>query len=128
MSAVLGVVKFCSAYLSAFFLIDVIGRKRCLYVGLSLQMTCILFYAIFLTIVPEAAESGTSLTGSKYRASQAALASIFLSGTAWTMGFNSVQYLIGAEIFPLELDRLHNHWSWCYILPINMVIQRHYQK
>lgn len=103
MSAVLGVVKFCSAYLSAFFLIDVIGRKRCLYVGLSLQMTCILFYAIFLTIVPEAAESGTSLTGSKYRASQAALASIFLSGTAWTMGFNSVQYLIGAEIFPLGI-------------------------
>ena len=103
MSAVLGVVKFCSAYLTAFFLIDVIGRKRCLYAGLSLQMACILYYAIFLTIVPEAAESGVSLTGSKYRASQGALAAIFLSGTAWTMGFNSVQYLIGAEIFPLGI-------------------------
>lgn len=103
MSAVLGVVKFISAYLSAFFLIDVIGRKRALYTGLSLQMTCILYYAIFLTIVPQAAEEGVDLNGSKKRAAQGALAAIFLSGTGWTMGFNSVQYLIGAEIFPLGI-------------------------
>ena len=93
------VVKFISAYLSAFFLIDVIGRKRALYTGLSLQMTCILYYAIFLTIVPQAAEEGVDLVDRKESCSRC-IGCYLLSGTGWTMGFNSVQYLIGAEIFP----------------------------
>ncbi|KAL6451769.1 qutD Probable quinate permease [Candida maltosa Xu316] len=103
MSAVLGVVKFVSAYLAAFFIIDVLGRKKSLYTGLTMQLLCILYYAIFLTIVPEAANNGVELTGSKKRASQGALAAIFLSGASWTIGFNSIQYLIGAEIFPLGI-------------------------
>lgn len=103
MSAVLGVVKFVSAYLSAFFIIDILGRKRAIYIGICGQMMCLLYYAIFLTVVPEAAEKGVVITGSAKRASQGALAAIFLSGTFWTVGFNSIQYLIGGEIFPLGI-------------------------
>ncbi|KAI5949878.1 hypothetical protein KGF54_005355 [Candida jiufengensis] len=103
MSAVLGVVKFVSAYLSAFFIIDILGRKTALYIGIGGQLCCMLYYAIFLTIVPQAASDGTELAGSAKRASTGALASIFLSGTFWTVGFNSVQYLIGGEIFPLGI-------------------------
>ncbi|KAI5970093.1 hypothetical protein CANMA_000917 [Candida margitis] len=103
MSAVLGVVKFVSAYLSAFFIIDILGRKRAIYIGICGQMLCLLYYAIFLTIVPQAAESGAVITGSAKRASQGALAAIFLSGTFWTVGFNAVQYLLGGEIFPLGI-------------------------
>lgn len=103
MSAVLGVVKFVSAYLSAFFIIDILGRKRALYIGITGQMACLLYYAIFLTIVPQAADDGAVITGAAKRASTGALAAIFLSGTFWTVGFNSVQYLIGAEIFPLGI-------------------------
>ncbi|CAK9441148.1 uncharacterized protein LODBEIA_P50170 [Lodderomyces beijingensis] len=103
MSAVLGVVKFVSAYLSAFFIIDILGRKRALYIGIAGQMCCLLYYAIFLTVVPQAAHDGAVIVGSAKRASTGALAAIFLSGTFWTVGFNSVQYLIGAEIFPLGI-------------------------
>ncbi|RLV91223.1 Quinate permease [Spathaspora sp. JA1] len=103
MSAILGVVKVISAYLGAFFIIDVFGRKRALYSGISLQLVSILYYAIFLTIVPQASQDGTVLTPSQTRASKAALAAIFLSGTGWTIGFNSVQYLLGSEIFPLHI-------------------------
>ncbi|KAG5418891.1 hypothetical protein I9W82_003609 [Candida metapsilosis] len=103
MSAVLGVVKFVSAYLSAFFIIDILGRKRAIYIGICGQMVCLLYYAIFLTIVPQAATPGAVITGSAKRASQGALAAIFLSGTFWTVGFNSIQYLIGGEIFPLGI-------------------------
>ncbi|EGW33541.1 uncharacterized protein SPAPADRAFT_151807 [Spathaspora passalidarum NRRL Y-27907] len=103
MSAILGVVKVISAYLGAFFIIDVFGRKRALYSGISLQMVSILYYAIFLTIVPQASQNGTVLTPSQTRASKGALAAIFLSGTGWTIGFNSVQYLLGSEIFPLHI-------------------------
>ncbi|KAI5962136.1 uncharacterized protein KGF55_003212 [Candida pseudojiufengensis] len=103
MSAVLGVVKFVSAYLSAFFVIDILGRKKALYIGISGQLCCMLYYAIFLTIVPQAADDGAVITGAAKRASTGALAAIFLSGTFWTVGFNSIQYLIGGEIFPLGI-------------------------
>ena len=110
MSAVLGVVKFISAYLSAFFLIDVIGRKRALYTGLSLQMTCILYYAIFLTIVPQAAEEGVDLSGSKRE----------LLKVHWLLSFCLVQVglwvsipfniLLVQKSSPWVFVLLHNHW------------------
>lgn len=102
MTAILGVVKFVSAYLSAFFIIDIFGRRQALYTGIVLQFVCELYFAIFMTVVPEAADTG-DLTGSKANASRGALAAIFLSGCGWTMGFNAVQYLLGSEIFPLNI-------------------------
>ncbi|KAG7663534.1 uncharacterized protein J8A68_002918 [[Candida] subhashii] len=103
MSCVLGTVKLVSAYTGAFFIIDVLGRRKALYTGLSLQLTCILYYAIFLTIVPQAADDEGVLTASQASASKGALAAIILSGAGWTIGFNSIQYLIGSEIFPLDI-------------------------
>ncbi|CAK7894229.1 high-affinity glucose transporter 1 [[Candida] anglica] len=103
MTAVLGVVKFVSAYLAAFFLIDFLGRRRSLYIGISIQLITILYFAIFLTVVPQAAEKGAVLTHSQDMAGKAALAALFLSGTGWTMGFNSIQYLLGSELFPLRI-------------------------
>lgn len=101
-TAILGVVKFCSAYISAFFIIDFLGRRRALYIGITLQLVCILYFAIYLTAVPEVEEEGSVLSPSQERASKGAMAALFLSGTGWTMGFNSIQYLIGSEIFPLR--------------------------
>lgn len=103
MTAILGLVKFCSAYLSAFFIIDFLGRKVALYLGITLQMLCLLYFAIFLTVVPQAAHEGYTMVGSESRASKGALAALFLSGCGWTMGFNSIQYLLGSEIFPLNI-------------------------
>lgn len=103
MTAILGVVKFVSSYLSAFFLIDILGRRASLYCGITVQLVCELYYAIFLTVVPEVSKPGAKLTGSKHKASQGAIAALFLSGTGWCMGFNSIQYLLGSEIFPLNI-------------------------
>lgn len=102
MTAVLGVVKFTSAYLGAFFIIDILGRRAALYMGITLQLVCELYFAIFMTLVPEAATEA-ELTGSKANAARGALAALFLSGCGWTMGFNSIQYLLGSEIFPLNI-------------------------
>lgn len=103
MTVILGVVKFCSAYFSAFFMIDFLGRRKALYVGITLQAITILFFGLFLHIVPEATHPDSILTPSQKHASRAAMAAIYLSGVGWTMGFNSVQYLLGSEIFPLGL-------------------------
>lgn len=102
MTAILGLVKLISAYIGAFFVIDFLGRRLALYSGITLQLVCALYFAIFMTIVPEAANT-SSLTGSKRNASKGALAALFLSGTGWTIGFNSIQYLLGSEIFPLKI-------------------------
>ncbi|KAF3992992.1 hypothetical protein FT663_00319 [Candidozyma haemuli var. vulneris] len=105
MTAIAGVVKFISAYLGAFFIIDALGRKTSMYVGITLQFICELYYAIFLNIVPDIEDS---LEGSKKRASQGAVAAIFLSGTGWVIGFNALQYLMGSEIFPLRIRSVAN--------------------
>ncbi|QEU59486.1 hypothetical protein KDRO_B07590 [Kluyveromyces lactis] len=103
MTAILGVVKFVSAYISAFFFIDFLGRKKASYIGISIQLLTLLYFALFLTIVPQATESDTVLTKAQFHASQAAIAALFLSGTGWTMGFNSIQYLLSAEVFPIKI-------------------------
>ncbi|CDO96631.1 unnamed protein product [Kluyveromyces dobzhanskii CBS 2104] len=103
MTAVLGVVKFVSAYISAFFFIDFLGRKKAAYIGISIQLLTLLYFALFLTIVPQATESDAILTKSQFHASQAAIAALYLSGTGWTMGFNSIQYLLSAEVFPIRI-------------------------
>ncbi|CRK35262.1 hypothetical protein BN1723_018678, partial [Verticillium longisporum] len=36
-TAVFGIVKFCAAIICALFLVDVIGRKRALLIGITLQ-------------------------------------------------------------------------------------------
>lgn len=102
MTAILGVVKFVGAYLSAFFIVDIFGRRKTLYAGIIIQFISELYYAIFMTIVPQSADSD-NLTGSQANASRGALAAIFISGVGWTMGFNSIQYLLGSEIFPLKI-------------------------
>lgn len=102
MTAILGAVKFISAYISAFFIIDFLGRRTALYIGITFQLICELYFAIFLNLVPQAAEDA-NLTGSDKYASKGALAALFLSGCGWTMGFNSIQYLVGSEIFPLKI-------------------------
>lgn len=111
-TAVLGVVKFVSAYASAFFIIDVLGRRCAVYAGLSIQLACELYYAVFLSVIPLGAgdrgkeSAGASsaqepLSGGSQRAARGALAAIFVSGTGWCIGFNNIQYLLGSEIFPL---------------------------
>ncbi|KAH3663362.1 hypothetical protein OGAPHI_005352 [Ogataea philodendri] len=106
MTACLGVVKFTAAYLSAFFLIDFIGRKRSLYGGITIQLISSLYFAIYMSIVPQAADDDPHLTPSQLRAGQGALASIFFNGIGWVMGWNSIQYLFNSEVLPLRVRSL----------------------
>ncbi|KAJ4138772.1 hypothetical protein NW768_002645 [Fusarium equiseti] len=112
-TCILGVVKLTSAYLCAFFLVDFIGRRRSLYGGITLQMISILYIAIFLAIVgTEALENGT-LTPSQKHAGVGAVVMLYLSGVGWTMGWNSFQYLVNAEIWPLRLRALGSSITMC---------------
>ncbi|KAI1809242.1 major facilitator superfamily transporter quinate [Poronia punctata] len=106
-SAVFGIVKFVAALLCALFLVDVIGRKRALLVGITLQAIAVIYIAAFLTAVPKLGiDDDYKLPRAEVAASRGAIAMIFISGFGWALGWNSMQYLLTAELFPLRIRAL----------------------
>jgi len=101
-TAIFGIVKFVSALLCAFFLIDFVGRKRSLTIGISLQLVAMLYMAVFLLVDTNVDDVDTQ-TLSEKNAATGAIVMIYLSGFGWAMGWNSIQYLINSEIYPLRL-------------------------
>ncbi|KAK4119525.1 general substrate transporter [Parathielavia appendiculata] len=113
-TAVFGIVKLLAAVICALFLVDVIGRKRALLLGIACQAVAMVYVAGFLTAVPQRAgqhqhnkttdAAGQALKDSRLAAaSKAAVAMIYLSGVGWALGWNSFQYLVVAELFPLRI-------------------------
>ena len=103
-TGVFGVIKLSAAMICLLFLVDVIGRKRSLLVGITLQAISMIYIAAFLTSNPRLGVDKTyELPPSQKSASLAAIAMIYLSGCGWALGWNSMQYLLTAELFPLRI-------------------------
>ncbi|KAA8642542.1 hypothetical protein EYZ11_004519 [Aspergillus tanneri] len=106
-TGVFGIVKLVSAVVCALFLVDVIGRKRALLIGITLQAISMLYVAGFLSSVPDmGVVEGYKLPNAKLPASRGAIAMMYLSGVGWALGWNSMQYLLTAELFPLRIRAL----------------------
>jgi sugar porter (SP) family MFS transporter len=106
-TAVFGIVKLIAAVLCALFLVDVIGRKRALLTGIGLQALAMLYVASFLSAVPElGVKTSYKLSPSELGPSKGAIAMIYVSGFGWALGWNSMQYLLTAELFPLRIRAL----------------------
>ncbi|RAL00849.1 putative MFS quinate transporter [Aspergillus ibericus CBS 121593] len=106
-TAVFGLVKLAAAVICALFLVDVIGRKRALLLGITLQAISMIYVASFLTAVPEMGiDDDFQLPDSKRGSSRGAIAMIYISGVGWALGWNSMQYLLTAELFPLRIRAL----------------------
>jgi hypothetical protein len=106
-TAVFGIIKLVAAVLCALFLVDVIGRKRALLLGITLQGIAMIYIAGFLTSVPQMGViDGFKLPADKKGASEGAIAMIYVSGFGWALGWNSMQYLLTAELFPLRIRAL----------------------
>lgn len=112
-TAIFGVVKFVAAIICALFLVDVIGRKRSLGIGIGLQALSMCYIAAFLTAVPQLQE-GQSFTSSQKHASTGAIVMIYISGFGWAMGWNSMQYLLNAEIYPLRIRAISSSMVMCF--------------
>lgn len=103
-TAVFGIVKFVAAMSCTLFMVDFIGRKRSLLIGITLQAISMVYVASFLTSVPQLGlEDDFVLPASKKGASEGAIAMIYLSGFGWALGWNSMQYVLTAELFPLRI-------------------------
>ncbi|KAJ5701079.1 Major facilitator superfamily domain general substrate transporter [Penicillium malachiteum] len=106
-TAIFGIVKLVAAIICALFLVDVIGRKRALLLGITLQAISMIYVAGFLSAEPEMGiVDNYVLPDSKKGASKGAIAMIYISGAGWALGWNSMQYLLTAELFPLRIRAL----------------------
>jgi hypothetical protein len=106
-TAIFGIIKLVGAIVCALFLVDVIGRKRSLILGITLQAISMIYVAGFLTAVPQLGVNSTyQLPASQLGASRGAIAMIYVSGFGWALGWNSMQYLLTAELFPLRIRAL----------------------
>lgn len=106
-TGVFGIIKLVAAIACALFLVDVIGRKRALLIGIALQAISMIYVAAFLTDVPQMGiVDHFVLPASKKGISNGAIAMIYISGFGWALGWNSMQYLLTAELFPLRIRAL----------------------
>ncbi|KAK1579163.1 general substrate transporter [Colletotrichum navitas] len=111
-TAVFGIVKLVSAVVCALFLVDVIGRKRSLIIGICLQALAMIYVASFLTHVPLlGVDESFELPKNLVRVSEGAIAMIYISGIGWALGWNSMSYLLTAELFPLRVRALATSFS-----------------
>ncbi|CAJ0538902.1 Ff.00g067840.m01.CDS01 [Fusarium sp. VM40] len=111
-TAVFGIVKFIAAIICALFLVDVIGRKRALLIGITLQTIAMAYVAAFLTKIPQlGVDEDFVLPDSDKTVSRGAVAMIYISGFGWALGWNSMQYLLTAELFPLRIRALATSWA-----------------
>ncbi|KAJ4364757.1 hypothetical protein N0V95_000704 [Ascochyta clinopodiicola] len=113
-TAIFGVVKFISAMLCAFFLIDFIGRKRSLATGITIQLVAMLYMAIFLLVDNNISDKSVPQTSSQKHAAMGAIVMIYFSGFGWALGWNSIQYLINSEIYPLRLRALGGSFAMTF--------------
>ncbi|KAM3512085.1 hypothetical protein MY11210_004282 [Beauveria gryllotalpidicola] len=111
-TAVFGIVKLIAALACALFLVDVIGRKLSLLLGITLQSISMIYVASFLTSVPQlGVVDDFKLPDKNAASSRGAIAMIFVSGFGWALGWNSMQYLLTAELFPLRIRALATSWA-----------------
>lgn len=62
-----------------------------------------LYIAIFLNLVPIANNPGFEPNAGQKMGSEAAIGMIYVSGAGWALGWNSGQYLLSSELFPLRI-------------------------
>jgi sugar porter (SP) family MFS transporter len=111
-TAIFGVVKLVAALMCAFFLVDVIGRKRSLAIGIFLQALSMMYVAIFLTVAGD--KDSTDYSSSEKHASVGAIVMIYISGFGWAMGWNTMQYLLNAEMYPLRIRAISSSLVMCF--------------
>lgn len=113
-TAVFGIIKLVAAVVCALFLVDVIGRKHSLLIGITLQAISMIYIAGSLTAVPKVTVTNFVLPKSQNGAGTGAIVMIYISGVGWALGWNSIHYLLTAELFPLRIRAASTSIIMCF--------------
>ncbi|KAJ5107176.1 hypothetical protein N7456_003851 [Penicillium angulare] len=106
--------KLFFALFTSFFFIDVLGRRKSLFTGITMQMISILYLAVYLKFQQEGRAS--------HAAGEAALASIFTFAFGYTTGLLTLPYVFGGELWPNRIRSFGAalsstfHWLFHYAM------------
>ncbi|KAL4798508.1 hypothetical protein BDV19DRAFT_377035 [Aspergillus venezuelensis] len=119
-TGIYGVVKFVSTLLFAVVIVDFVGRRRSLLTGICLQITTLVFVGAYLGATKDMTTDEITASPNAERAGTAAIVAIYLHAVAWSIGWFSIPYLIGPEIFPTRIRSLNMsismalHWAFYF--------------
>ena len=119
-TGIYAIVKFVSALAFALFIVDFVGRRRSLMTGITLQLITLIYISGFLGSTRHMSTEYISSTPHVSRASTGAIVAIYLHAVAWSIGWFSIPYLIGSEIFPVKIRSFNMsiamglHWAFYF--------------
>ncbi|KAF2724606.1 putative sugar transporter [Polychaeton citri CBS 116435] len=107
--------KFFFTLIASFFFIDALGRRRSLFIGITIQMISDLYIGVYIRYRQLGAVSDS--------ASEAAVALIFLHGFGYSVGLLVLPYVFGAEIWPNHIrsfgSALSQTWHWLFYFGVS---------
>ncbi|KUL81531.1 hypothetical protein ZTR_10436 [Talaromyces verruculosus] len=106
-TGIYAIAKFDSTMLFGIFVVDFISRRRSLMAGICLQITTLAFVGAYLGVTKDMAADHINDIPSASRASTAAIVTIYLHAVAWSIGWCSIPYILGPEIFPIWIQSLN---------------------
>ena len=98
-SGAYGVVKLVFTMAFTWGLIDFLGRRYCVLLGLTLQLAAHVYLACYMGVLRPSDD--TELVNKP--ASNTAIAAVFIYAIGWSIGLCTVPYLYGTEIFPTRI-------------------------
>ncbi|KAL4874262.1 general substrate transporter [Aspergillus karnatakaensis] len=93
---------------ASLILVDVVGRRKSMMIGCTIQGICHAYLAGYLHYFLEAPDSVSE------GASDAAIAAIFIHALGWAIGLYSLPYLFGAELWPNRIRSFGGALSQCF--------------
>lgn len=97
-SCFFGVSKFVGSILCMLFILDKLGRKKSLYIGITLQLVSLIYLMVYLIFNIEHFARFDIIQILGYVGTGA----LYINGVGWSVGWNSVQFLVNSEMFPLQ--------------------------
>ncbi|EXM15470.1 Sugar/inositol transporter [Fusarium oxysporum f. sp. vasinfectum] len=112
LSGMYGFSKFIFSLIASFFFIDALGRRRSLFIGITLQFISHVYIGVFIKYHQEGHVSSS--------ASQAAIAAVFFHAFGYAVGLFVLPYIFGGELWPNCLRSFGGavsqtfHWPFIY--------------
>ncbi|KAJ5758090.1 uncharacterized protein N7511_006784 [Penicillium nucicola] len=119
-TGIYAVVKFVSTLAFALFIVDFVGRRRSLMAGIALQLVTLVYVGGYLGGTKDMTASYISTAPNVSRASTGAIVAIYFHAVAWSIGWFSIPYLVGSEIFPTKIRSFNMsismgfHWAFYF--------------
>lgn len=105
-SSLYAMAKLLCCVLASLFFVDAVGRRKSLFIGITVQMLCHTYLGTFLNISAKR-EVGAG-------ASDAAIGAIYIHAFGWAVGLYSLPYLFGAELWPNRIRSFGGALSQCF--------------